>query len=670
MKRKGIFIGLALAAVLCAGSAAVVLQPTPIDATIGVVADDTKTALTVKDVNYANIGYGDGVLIGFEVDLGLGYWNAIDTQDKVTLVGSDGTERTVASFESCGSSIYLNRSAGYICSVGDILTLKAGLIVGNYEIKEDISYQYAVANTPWILYTGEEKQEITVNDVNYSPDILGYGAGIVVGFGTDLNLGYWATIDAQDKVRLVSNDGTERSVTVESCGTSLALNRQASYICSVGDVITLKAGLVFGNYELKKDVIYVYETEGSPWVEATLKIKTVNGGAYDHDVYLLNNTSWGLPGIQVNFDTANTFTSSQQADGKDLIEYTRANGEKLSIYDCFTPSASSYFIVRFGSLSNIVYAGVGDVITFKQGFALSGNEKLAQDTSFMVVNANDGYQLALVPEVKAVSLTLNGKIGLNFKFALDSGFVKESNGIKVVYKKGDTVLSEEPLAGKTADSNGRYVCSYPIVPKDYEDNITAELQDQNGNVFVSKTYSIVEYAKAVESGDFTAEAKALVEKAVAYCEASRAYFAGETVTKDETAVDLSKYKETGSGKLPTAITGLTTSLLLESGTEIRVYLYATSIDGLTCTVNGVTQTPVQAENGKWYVSYQDVSANELGTNVEFVFSDGTNNATLNYSALSHANYVLNNSTSDGLVNVMKAMYAYSVATADYMKSLG
>ena len=70
MKKKTILLHLALVAAFSVGAAISLQQTYPYD-TVRVAADDAKTAVSVVDVNCANIGYGDGVLVNLGVDLGL-----------------------------------------------------------------------------------------------------------------------------------------------------------------------------------------------------------------------------------------------------------------------------------------------------------------------------------------------------------------------------------------------------------------------------------------------------------------------------------------------------------------------------------------------------------------------------------------------------------------------
>ena len=400
----------------------------------------------------------------------------------------------------------------------------------------------------------------------------------------------------------------------------------------------------------------------TPEDETELKISASND-RYAYQAGLVVNS--GKNGFAVTFDTAKTFTTNENLGALEKVTFKAANGETQNVTATWLGNNKVFFAVG----DNYVPA-LGDTIVFEKGFALKGKENLQETVSLTVVNVAENAQLAITPKV-AASLTLDGKIGLNFKFALESGFAVADSEFQIVYKKGEDVLASETLAGKTADKNGRYVGTYSILPKDYQDRITAQLQNANGNVLLSVTYSIEEYAQAVENGNYSSEAKALTAKALAYCKAASAYFAGETVVKDETAVDgLAGYVGVGTGTIPNAIKGFSCSLLLEAGTELRVYIFANNLDGVTCTVNGVEQIPVKAANGKWYVTCEDIAANELETMVRFTFSDGENACTIEYSALCYANYVVNDAnSSDALVNVVKAMYFYSEATKAYVQSL-
>lgn len=481
MKKKSIILTLALVAAFSAGSAVVVQQAYHGDA-VRVAADDTKTALTVKDVNFTNyagwagnciaIGCNEGTLI----DGNFTTLTDAETQTgKVSLIDKDGNPCPITYLEAQGSYIVVNRSQAYVCSVGDILTLKAGLIIGNFEIKEDISYQYGTENTPWTVYTGAlptppaegggeevvEKKALNVLNVNYTPNLLDFaGACIVIGCDTNLGLGDWQQIDLQGKVTLTESNGTERPITLfDSVGTSLLINRSQTYVCSVGDILTLKAGLVVGEFELKEDVSYKYTTAGSPWTvytgeeepepETELMFATVEGQAYPYNANYLHNLNWGYPSMIFKFNTAKTLGLFGSVATLDLIEYKNAYGEIIPIRDCIHVNENNY-LLRWGQGEEQIFAMAGDTVTFKKGFAIAGNEKLAQDMTFIVTAAADSqlapYSEELAPTGLAITtssdysqITVGAQAQMTYTIASGIGtayFTSSNEEVATVTKEG------------------------------------------------------------------------------------------------------------------------------------------------------------------------------------------------------------------------------------------
>lgn len=472
MKKKGLFLSLALVAAFAAGSAAIVSQSYQQD-TISAVAEEAKAELTISDVNYSpNIlgGYGEGLLAGCNgQDLGLGYWNEIPT-DKVTLVSSDGTARAVK-VEACGTCLAINRSAGYVCSVGDIITFKAGFTAGNFEVKEDISFQYAVANTPWTVYTGEvqvptEKQALTVKDVNFTNYAGFAGNCIAIGFNvTSLGLADWTPLTDEatqtSKISLTNADGTPVAITfLDSQGAYIMVNRGQTHVCSVGDIVTLKAGFTVGDYQVKEDISYQYTTANASWTiydptaqpepETELKFATVEGLAYPYNANYVGDLTWGVPAMIFRFETAKTFNIYQSAETMDLIEYKNAFGEIVPIRDCIFVGENNFLFRWTPEGADPIYSMVGDTVTFKKGFALAGNEKLAQDVTF-VVTSTQSSQLAVYSEDLApsgLSITTSNEysqttVGANvqLQYAIANGFgtayfTSSNDAVATVTKSG------------------------------------------------------------------------------------------------------------------------------------------------------------------------------------------------------------------------------------------
>lgn len=280
----------------------------------------------------------------------------------------------------------------------------------------------------------------------------------------------------------------------------------------------------------------------------------------------------------------------------------------------------------------------------------------------------------VVTDAKAggASLTLDGKIGLNYYFELADSLVASDSQAKVVFMdKNQNQLGEEiSLANYQAvvsgENAGKYKFTYPVAAKDYKQEISAVVFDGNGDIVVGIKYSVKAYADAInDMDDATAgvpELKAIVNSMITYCEASRAYFAGETVaTVDgdfenvETFAPTVEKAENSEMDYP----DISVSLLLKSGTEIRVYYKGEQ----TCTVNGEAVTGVAAnEDGYYFVTVPNVSANALDTVQTVVIGDYT----VKYSAMSYVYGVLSYTDADAnLVNLVKALYNYNQAANAY-----
>ncbi|MBE7089782.1 MAG: hypothetical protein E7362_03150 [Clostridiales bacterium] len=126
-----------------------------------------KTAIEIVNVNYdpdtmPAAGYGNKVLVqvNFDTNAVMGnYWLALpNASEYVEITTATGTVVPYL-VESCGTCISINRMADvnghYLISVGDVITFKAGWVIGDYEFKEDVSYKYVTEGEPFVL-VGEE----------------------------------------------------------------------------------------------------------------------------------------------------------------------------------------------------------------------------------------------------------------------------------------------------------------------------------------------------------------------------------------------------------------------------------------------------------------------------------------------------------------------------------
>ncbi len=476
MNKKHLILTLALVAAFSAGTATALQHQNYVSNNVSVAADDTKTALTVADVNFTNYaGFaGNCIAIGFNVQsFGLADWTQLtdpDTQvSKLQLTASDGTPLDITVIDSQGAYVMINRTGSYEGpSVGTILTIKAGFTVGDYVVEEDVSYQYATANTPWVLYTDElptpgqdpvvpQKQAVTVKDVNFTNYAGFAGNCVAIGFNVDtLGLADWTQLTDTEtqlsKLEMKDKDGEPVEITaVDSQGAYVMINRTGSYEGpSVGTILTIKAGFTVGDYVVEEDAYFKYSTENTPW-----SIYDPNDPEIDLEfgegTGLNNDLTWSCPAMIFSFNTTKTFGMYQSAETLDKIIYTNAYGENVAIRDFIHVGQNNFLFRWTADGAEPIYAMVGDKVTFKAGFALAGNEKLPEDVTFVVTNAAaQGQIMRYTADCDPVGLAITTSadysqitVGANAQmtYALESGygtakFTSSDEAIATVTKDG------------------------------------------------------------------------------------------------------------------------------------------------------------------------------------------------------------------------------------------
>lgn len=185
----------------------------------------------------------------------------------------------------------------------------------------------------------------------------------------------------------------------------------ANHTHAVGDKLTIKAGLTWGNYQIKQDLIYVFNGNDQELSLSTDSV--VHTGTTIKSLALYNDAGrWAAPSIEVTFNGATGVDFPAYADNLDSmnIEYKTANGEVKSIADFVynvTDGNTTTFVMRLGNrnttgtISGQYNMMVGDTITFKAGsYVASGLRglKIVEDVTFTITNpsAVDGYVLGTV----------------------------------------------------------------------------------------------------------------------------------------------------------------------------------------------------------------------------------------------------------------------------------
>lgn len=278
-----------------------------------------------------------------------------------------------------------------------------------------------------------------------------------------------------------------------------------------------------------------------------------------------------------------------------------------------------------------------------------------------------------LPVVKAAvanaSVSLKGNVAINYYADLSSELTGESSAATAVFKNAAGETLGEPIAlnavqaETSGEMQGKYKFSFPVAARDYQEKITLAVLE-NGAEIAGLTYSVNDYIVAVNAMESASpELKNAVNALKAYCEAARAYFAGETVASAE-AADLSAF----AGVIEKAEASeaedadINMSLLLKSGTELRIYFKG----DLDCTIGGVAAEKHAAKaEGYYYVSVEDIAAKDLGAEQVLTIGDYT----IKCSALSYAaaveGIVSEETSVVNLKNLVRALYAYYAAANAY-----
>ncbi len=279
------------------------------------------------------------------------------------------------------------------------------------------------------------------------------------------------------------------------------------------------------------------------------------------------------------------------------------------------------------------------------------------------------------PALRTASLTLDGKIGLNFYVFVSSSFkAANPNGYaKLEGPEGETTVL---LADAPVDANGNSKFTYAVAAKDMREDVTISFFDGNDQPLPlydsayneiaggSYTYTVGDYLAAVD-GDASqsAEMKALAGALSDYNACAELLFGTGTPAAPSLGnMDLSSYKATLTGDLPAGVTLTGMTLLLESETTLRVYFKLADGAALPAvTVDGTDVSPV-AKDGQYYIAIENIAAPDLGV----AHSIAIGGCTVSASALSYSASVLANAAgNEPLCNTAKALANYYIAADAY-----
>jgi hypothetical protein len=304
-------------------------------------------------------------------------------------------------------------------------------------------------------------------------------------------------------------------------------------------------------------------------------------------------------------------------------------------------------------------------------------------------------------QVKACSIALEDKVGVNFKVALPDAFLTNTGA----YAEVNGVV----CAIGEKDSQGRNVISYGVAAAQMRDKVVLKLHRGDGSVYplldksgedVTETgfeYSVMTYVtEANKPGSGVSEDTLLVLKRMQdFGKYAQAYFnykpdegAYSSIVGDVENVEASMLKRYEFSTVTADGAGIArkgSSLALEAATEInhkfkldtgkKVSDYRFYVDGkeITTSTTGTVTLWYNASENIYVITIKKIASSEMQIAHEVVVKDKTTNQEVlrieNFSALSYAYAVLSKAETNSsyatskakLVSLVKAMYLYNRA---------
>ena len=294
--------------------------------------------------------------------------------------------------------------------------------------------------------------------------------------------------------------------------------------------------------------------------------------------------------------------------------------------------------------------------------------------------------------IYGTSLTLEGSIGLNLYVAIPDDVANLEGACAEIV--GPNGRQTTPLSGAVRKGSFNGVPVYAFTTELYAKNMADVLafriiggdgaalslvtrKDESSEIDVF-TYSVKAYCDAARGGGSEALGR-LAEATANFGAAAQLYFgygtgslagdAGSGAISAVSADDLAVYESGGFDGSVSGLTYVGSTLTLESATTVSHYFSVDarhSIGDYVFEVNGVAVTPVR-KGSYWRIQVANIPAQRLEEAYTVTVSrvDGSNAASMDYSAMSYAYLVLSKKPSEGLVTLCKALYVYNQAANQY-----
>ena len=321
-------------------------------------------------------------------------------------------------------------------------------------------------------------------------------------------------------------------------------------------------------------------------------------------------------------------------------------------------------------------SGCGDSYTADKVDALGHD--YADGTCIRCGEQDESYKDYTITYTQA-SISLAGDIGLNYYATLSEDLMADENAYMVFTVAGEDQMV--PISEAIVSGNQTYRFSCAVPARMMSEEVVGQMYASDGTaVGEAKAFSVKAYCdKAIAAYSSYAQYENLVNLMKAmlnyggYSQIQLGYNTDNLANADLadtslpaiTGADLAAYAHGMEGSEP-GISIKSVSLLLQSTTTIRYYFQLDGshpIEEYTFIVDGEVVEPVLYSGSTYYVDKVGVPARDLDVN-SYVEVGGL---TVWYSGMSYVRQILNSSNDTNLINVCKALYAYSEAANAYFK---
>ena len=282
---------------------------------------------------------------------------------------------------------------------------------------------------------------------------------------------------------------------------------------------------------------------------------------------------------------------------------------------------------------------------------------------------------------RSYNLMFEGIIQLRIRYIFPEELLALENPGNVVFYRGEEVYKTIPIKDGTEFTDSlAYFLDVPI--KMYADIFSVQVLDAEGNPYrcidiagendytEGREVSVETYCDAVLAGDYGEAIENLVIALKDYGIASKIQFQYSdyaTLTVDArvsslTANDMEKVAKT-EGTLPVGVTS-TQNVDFEASNNMRA-IYALPAGKTAENYTFTGPDPVLRGDGRYQQAVNNIFAKNLGDDLVFVITDGTNTFTRTTSPAAYCRAIVESGVGNDMKNLAKAMYLYWKAAKAY-----